>query len=160
LRTMTTLRLPTPSRRLEEYTIKNNPLEIPIGALQTGNANRILYSAVPVVAYPLADNDPWLDAEIDWDKTIAYRRYIWDLGLGVAEAMDTAQRAMGVDWNAALELIRRSLHPARDRPDALSASGAGTDHLSDGETFSIDEVIGAYEQQIEAIEALGGRIVL
>ena len=63
--------------------------------------NRIAYAAAHVVADPLADNDPWLDAAIDWDKTIAFRQYLWDLGLGVAEAMDTAQRGMGLDWNGA-----------------------------------------------------------
>ena len=126
---MTTLRLPLPDRRFEDYTVKNGPLEVARGAAQSGNASRIAYSAVHVVADPLADNDPWLDAAIDWDKTIAFRNYIWDLGLGVAEAMDTAQRGMGVDWPTALELIRRSLDAAKDRPGALIASGAGTDQL-------------------------------
>ena len=54
-----------------------------------------------MVADPLADNDPWLDAAVDWEQTIAFRHYLWDLGLGVAEAMDTAQRGMGLDWNGA-----------------------------------------------------------
>ena len=66
-------------------------------------------AAAHVVADPLADVDPWLDVAIDWDRTIAYREHLWDLGLGVAEAMDTAQRGMGLDWNASHELIRRSL---------------------------------------------------
>ena len=104
-------------------------MQVARGAAQSGNASRIAYSAVHVIADPLADNDPWIDAAIDWDKTIAFRHYIWDLGLGVAEAMDTAQRGMGVDWPTALELIRRSLDAAKDRPGALIASGAGTDHL-------------------------------
>ena len=113
-----------------------------------------------VTADPLADNDPWLDAAIDWDKTIAFRNYIWDLGLGVAEAMDTAQRGMGIDWPTALELIRRSLDAAKDRPGALIASGAGTDHLAADAGVTVDDVIRAYEEQVEAIEALGGRIIL
>ncbi len=62
-----------------------------------------------MVADPLADNDPWLDAAIDWDRTIAFREHLWDLGFGVAEAMDTAQRGMGLDWPTSLELIRRSV---------------------------------------------------
>ena len=74
--------------------------------------------------------DPWLDAAIDWDATIAYRQRLWSLGLGVAEAMDTAQRGMGLDWPTSLELIRRSLDAARDHPGALVASGCGTDHLA------------------------------
>ena len=68
-----------------------------------------------------ADNDPWLDTAIDWDATIAFRRHLWSLGLGVAEAMDTAQRGMGLDWPTSLELIRRSLDAAKDFPGALSA---------------------------------------
>jgi hypothetical protein len=156
---MTTLRLPTPDGYLASYTVQNGPLEA--RASSGANAScRIAYSAAHVVADPLADNNPWIDAAIDWDATIAFRHYIWDLGLGVAEAMDTAQRGMGVDWPTALELIRRSLDAAKDRPDALIASGAGTDQLEPAASVTIDDVIGAYEEQIEAIEALGGRIVL
>ncbi|MGH6770247.1 MAG: dihydrodipicolinate synthase family protein [Xanthobacteraceae bacterium] len=158
---MTRLRLPTSDRQLEDYAVKNEPLDTASGgAAQSGNASRIAYSAVHIVADPLADNDPWLDAAIDWDKTIAYRRYIWSLGLGVAEAMDTAQRGMGVDWPTALELIRRSLEAARDVPGALIASGVGTDHLPANGNIRLADVIDAYEEQIEAVEALGGRIVL
>ena len=72
--------------------------------------NRIAYAAAHVVADPLADNDPWLDAAVDWDKTIAFREYLWDLGLGVAEAMDTAQRGMGLDWSG-----RQGADPPRAR---------------------------------------------
>ncbi len=157
---MTTIRLPLPGGRFEDYRVKNAPLAPVAASAQSGNASRIAYSAVHVVADPLADNDPWLDAAIDWDKTIAFRNYIWDLGLGVAEAMDTAQRGMGVDWPTALELIRRSLDAAKDRPGALIASGAGTDHLAADAGVTVDDVIRAYEEQVEAIEALGGRIIL
>jgi hypothetical protein len=92
--------------------------------------NRIAYSAAHVVADPRAAIDPWLQAAVDWDATIAYRQRLWSLGLGVAEAMDTAQRGMGLDWPTSLELIRRSLDAARDVPGALIASGCGTDHLA------------------------------
>src|SRR6266849_9402453 len=122
--------------------------------------NRIAYAAAHVVADPLADREPWLDAAIDWDSTIAFRRHLWSLGLGVAEAMDTAQRGMGMDWPASLELIRRSLDAARDFPGALIGSGAGTDHLEPGGRVTIDDVIRAYEEQCAAVEKLGGRIVL
>src|SRR4029077_12040064 len=91
---------------------------------------------------------------------IAFRSYLWDLGFGVAEAMDTAQRGMGLGWSDAQELIRRGLAAAKDRPGALIACGAGTDHLAPGPEVSIDDVIGAYETQIEAVERLGGRIIL
>jgi hypothetical protein len=122
--------------------------------------NRIAYSAAHVVADPRADVDPWLQCAIDWDATIAYRRHLWSLGLGVAEAMDTAQRGMGLDWPTSLELIRRSLDASKDMPGALIASGCGTDHLALDQVRSIDEVIAGYEQQMAAIEKLGGRLIV
>lgn len=121
---------------------------------------RVALAAAHVVADPRAEQDPWLDAKIDWDRTIAFRRHLWSLGLGVAEAMDTAQRGMGLDWAAAQQLIRLSLEAARDVPGAAIASGAGTDHLAPGPDVSVDEVIRAYEEQCEAVEAMGGRIIL
>jgi len=121
---------------------------------------RVALAAAHVVSDTLAEQDPWLDAKIDWDRTIAFRQYLWSLGLGVAEAMDTAQRGMGLDWVAAQELIRRSLDAMQDVPGAVMASGAGTDHLTPGPDVSVDDVIRAYEEQCEAIEAMGGRIIL
>ena len=117
--------------------------------------NRIAYAAAHVVADPLSAKEPWLDAAIDWDATIAYRRHLSSWGFGIAEAMDTAQRGMGLDWTNSLELIRRTLEAV---PGAGVASGAGTDHLQ-GEA-SVAEVIAAYEMQCAAIEQLGGRIIL
>lgn len=122
--------------------------------------NRIVYSAAHVVADPAAAIDPWLDSALDWDSTIAYRQYLWSLGLGVAEAMDTAQRGMGLDWPTSLELIRRSLDAAKDVPGALVASGCGTDHLAPENAKSVDDVIRAYEEQMEAIEKLGGKLII
>src|SRR5947199_54509 len=122
--------------------------------------NRIAYAAAHVVADPLADADPWLDAAIDWERTVAFRRHLWSLGLGVAEAMDTAQRGMGLDWPTSLELIRRSLDAARDCPGALIASGCGTDHLAPDAARSVDDVVRAYEEQMEAIERLGRRLIV
>ncbi len=121
---------------------------------------RVAYAAAHVVADPLAEQDPWVESAIDWDRTIAFRRHLWSLGLGVAEAMDTAQRGMGLDWPAARTLIRHTLDAARDVPGALVASGAGTDHLLPGPDVTVDDVIRAYEEQCEAIEAMGGRIIL
>ena len=86
-------------------------------------------------------------AAVDWDATIAYRQRLWSLGLGVAEAMDTAQRGMGLDWPTSLELIRRSLDAARDVPGALVASGCGTDHLAPDAAKTVDDVIHAYESR-------------
>jgi hypothetical protein len=129
-------------------------------ARPAGAFTRVAYSAVHVVADALAATDPWLEVAIDWDATIAYRCHLWSLGLGVAEAMDTAQRAMGLDWPTSLELIGRTLAAARYVPGALVASGAGTDQLAPEDTRTIDDVIRAYEEQLAAIEALGGRIIL
>ena len=154
---MPILQLPTPDRTLRPYET-GEPLQL---ARRNGAGfGRVAYAAAHVVADPLADIDPWLDAAIDWDATLAFRHYLWDLGLGVAEAMDTAQRGMGLDWPAAKELIRRALEAARTRPGALIASGAGTDHVAPEPGLEIERVIGAYEEQIEAVEGMGGRIIL
>jgi hypothetical protein len=112
-------------------------------------------AAAHVVADPLSSKDPWLEVAIDWDATLAYRRHLWSWGFGVAEAMDTAQRGMGLDWKNSLELIRRTLAEG----GGVVASGAGTDHLPPG-THSLEEIIAAYEEQCTAIEKLGGRIIL
>jgi Protein of unknown function (DUF993) len=150
------LKLPTSNRgtatyRLAASRIFPTRLQSPL--------NRVAFSAAHVVADPLADVDPWLTVAVDWDRTIAFREHIWDLGLGVAEAMDTAQRGMGLDWPTSLELITRSVNAARAR-NALVFSGAGTDHLAVDAAKTLDDVIHAYEEQIEAIEKVGGRIIL
>ena len=151
---MPTLNLPVAPGKLAPYTMR------PARTFPAARApfNRIAYAAAHVVADPLADADPWLEGAIDWERTIAFRRHLWSLGLGVAEAMDTAQRGMGLDWPTSLELIRRTLAAARDFSGALIGCGASTDHL-DG-SASLDDVIRAYEEQCAAIENLGGRIVL
>jgi hypothetical protein len=120
---------------------------------------RVAYAAAHVVCNPLADIDPWTAVAVDWDQTLAYREYLWDLGFGVAEAMDTAQRGMGLDWANSLELIGRSVAAAKRR-GAVVACGVGTDHLPAGPGVTIDAVIRAYEQQIGEVEALGGRTIL
>jgi hypothetical protein len=151
------LKLPTAAGRLEPYTLSG---QSPVRAARGVQFNRIAYSAAHVVADPLAAIDPWLQCSVDWDATIAYRRYLWSLGLGVAEAMDTAQRGMGLDWPTSLELIRRSLDAARDFPGAIVASGCGTDHLALDEVKSVDTVIRGYEEQMAAIEKLGGKLIV
>ena len=153
---MPTLNLPLATGELAPYTTKP-PRHLPAAQPPF---NRIAYAAAHVVADPLADADPWLDCSIDWERTIAFRRHLWSLGLGVAEAMDTAQRGMGVDWTTSLLLIRRSLAAAQDFPGALIGCGAGTDHLDPSDAVTLDDVIRAYEEQCAEIEALGGRIVL
>ena len=156
-----TLLLPTAQGTLAPYTLRGNTPARPAPGMAF---NRIAYSAAHVVADPLATVDPWLTAAIDWDTTIAYRRHLWSLGLGVAEAMDTAQRGMGLDWPTSLELIRRSLDAAKDFTaqggTALVASGCGTDHLDIDAVKTVDDVIRGYEEQMEAIEKLGGKLIV
>ncbi len=149
--------LPTAGGGTERFHL-SSPRDFPAKA--AAPFDRVAFAACHVVADPLADADPWLDARVDWDRTIAYREHLWDLGLGVAEAMDTAQRGMGLDWQGALELIRRSVDAAKDREGALVFSGCGTDHLAPAPGQTVADVIAAYEQQIEAIEGVGGRLIL
>ncbi len=152
---MATLTLPTPTG-LAPFTT-SAPREF---ARALPPYPRMAYAAAHVVADTLAEQDPWLDAKVDWDRTIAFRKHLWSLGLGVAEAMDTAQRGMGLDWAGAQQLIRLSLDAAQDHPGAVIASGAGTDHLAPGPDVTVDDVVRAYEEQCEAVEAMGGRIIL
>ncbi|HTI00801.1 MAG TPA: dihydrodipicolinate synthase family protein [Acidisoma sp.] len=154
---MAPLRLPQADGSLSEYRLTGTPLPKPAAA---PHFNRVAFAAAHVVVDPLADNDPWLDAAIDWERTIAFRSYLWDLGLGIAEAMDTAQRGMGLSWENARTLCVHAAEAAKARPGALIAFGAGTDHLQPGLETSLDDIIRAYETQIEVIEALGGRIIL
>ena len=151
------LKLPNASGKIEAYTLRGTTPVKPAAGVKF---NRIAYSAAHVVADPLAAIDPWLQCAVDWDATIAYRQRLWSLGLGVAEAMDTAQRGMGLDWLTSLELIRRSLDAAKDVPGALVASGCGTDHLMLENVKTVDEVIAGYEEQMAAIEKLGGKLIV
>ena len=154
--------LPTEQGLLAPYTLlgPGNFAPAPAGA----RFNRIAYSAAHVVADARAAIDPWLQTAIDWDATIAYRRRLWSMGLGVAEAMDTAQRGMGLDWPTSLELIRCSIDAcrdfSRDVPGALLACGCGTDQLAPDEAKTVDDVIRAYEEQMAAIERLGGKLIV
>ncbi|MEJ5086033.1 dihydrodipicolinate synthase family protein [Brucella pseudogrignonensis] len=122
--------------------------------------NRIAYAAAHVVSDPLRDSNPWNNPAIDWDATMAFRHHLWSLGFQIAEAMDTSQRGMGLNWAGAQELIRRSLAESKTVSGADLASGAGTDHLDPSEAKSLDDVIKAYETQAEFIEKNGGRFIL
>jgi hypothetical protein len=154
---MPRVRLPRPDRTVETFEL-SLPAAFPDRPSRP--FDRVTYAAAHVVADPLAAHDPWLDVAIDWEATLAFRRYLWQLGFGVAEAMDTAQRGMGLDWPNALELIRRSVAEARSVPGAFLACGAGTDHLAPRRDLGPDEVMAAYEEQVGAVEAAGGRIIL
>lgn len=150
------LKLPTPDRGLQVYQlgapVRYAPARTPI-------RTRIAYAAAHVVCDALADTDPVAQPRIDWEATLRYRHYLWSLGLGVAEAMDTAQRGMGLDWPAARELIARAVSEARSVGGTI-ACGAGTDQLPPGRPVSLDQVIAAYEEQCAVVEQAGGRIIL
>ena len=146
--------LPDAAGRMSDYTLTGTP----IAAGKLGrDAARVVYSAAHVVADPFTANDPSGCATVDWVKTMAFRHHLHGLGLGIAEAMDTAQRGMGLDWPGALELIRRT---REDLPEALVANGCGTDHLNPADARTLDDVIRAYLEQVEAIQKLDARIIL
>lgn len=155
---MTTINLPNADRSITPYALTGDP--IPFVKFKATDFPRIAYAAAHVVADPLASVDPWLTPAIDWDTTLKFRHRLWDLGLGVAEAMDTAQRGMGLTWTEAQELIRRAQAEARSRDDALIAYGAGTDHLAPGPDVTIDDIIAAYEEQVGFVEGQGGQVIL
>lgn len=151
---MTHITLPTANGATETLRLKAGP------APSTGGGwTRIAYAAAHVVSDPMAAVDPWLDTAVDWDRTLAFRDHLWSQGFGVAEAMDTAQRGMGMDWPTSLELIQRATAQAR-AGGHLIASGAGTDHLIATASTTVDDVIAAYEMQCEAVEATGSRVIL
>ncbi|HEU5134047.1 MAG TPA: dihydrodipicolinate synthase family protein [Steroidobacteraceae bacterium] len=156
------LTISLPVREGDTIALKPHVLsgKTPAAPRKNERFNRVVYSAAHVVADPLAAGDPWVDCTLDWDATIAYRIHLWNLGLGVAEAMDTAQRGMGLDWTTSLQLIKESISAAHGFEGALLASGCGTDHLAPDAARTLDDVIGAYEKQMAAIEALGGRLIL
>ncbi|HEY7743576.1 MAG TPA: dihydrodipicolinate synthase family protein [Burkholderiales bacterium] len=151
-----TIQLPTAGRTLGAYRVREpRKFQRPSRPF-----TRIAYAAAHVVADPWSAREPWLEAAVDWDATVAFRRHLWSWGLGVAEAMDTAQRGMGMDWPSSLELIGRTLEAAKSVPGAVVGCGAGTDQLPPEPDLTIERVIAAYEEQCAAVEKLGGRIVL
>ncbi|ANK76738.1 dihydrodipicolinate synthase family protein (plasmid) [Ensifer adhaerens] len=146
--------LPDTDGRLSDYALSGTPIAT---ATLGRNPARVVYSAAHVVADPFTASDPSGRAAVDWEKTMEFRRYLAGLGLGIAEAMDTAQRGMGLDWPGALELIRRT---REELPDAVVANGCGTDHLDPATVTSIEDVRRAYLEQVEAIQKVGGRLIL
>nr|WP_239118081.1 dihydrodipicolinate synthase family protein [Sphaerisporangium melleum] len=122
--------------------------------------SRVAYAAAHVVADPFAGHAPGSPAALDWEATLRFRRHLWSCGLRVADAMDTAQRNMGLDWAATVELIRRSAAEARHfgDPADLLACGAGTDHLPGSAT--LEQVVAGYLEQIETVQDAGARVVV
>ncbi|MGX1300968.1 hypothetical protein RKD35_002456 [Streptomyces albogriseolus] len=152
---MTTLHLPDANGALRAYEPRTEPLALAPGAPFT---SRTVFSAAHVVADPYADTTPDSPAAVDWDATLAFRRHLWAHGLGVAEAMDTAQRGMGLDWAGAAELIRRSAAEAKAAGGRI-ACGVGTDQLTGGPA-TLAEVRAAYEEQLAVVEESGAQAIL
>jgi len=151
--------LPTYEGALEEYALSGTPL-IP-HAPKTA-FTRTAFAAAHVVSDPMAERTPWQGRPaVDWEATLKFRHMLWDQGLGLAEAMDTAQRGMGVDWLTAKELIERTMSAARAHPlKPRAACGAGTDQADPTSLISEEAIIAAYSEQMEAIEAAGGQIII
>lgn len=152
------IQLPQPDGSLKSYTAKAQPIT-PSGSV--GKFNRVVYAASHVVINPNATQDPF-DASpaVDWDTTLAFRDHLYRLGFKVAEAMDTAQRGMGVDWVIARELIQRSIRHAKTVPGADLACGVGTDQLAVGTDVSMDAVEAAYREQFDVVQAEGGTAIM
>ncbi|MGV9356207.1 dihydrodipicolinate synthase family protein [Streptomyces misionensis] len=148
-----TIRLPATDGTLRTYEPRSEPLPVAPGAPFT---SRTVFSAAHVVADPYADVSPGSPAAVDWDATLAFRRHLWSHGLGVAEAMDTAQRGMGLDWAGAAELIRRSAAEAKAVGGRI-ACGVGTDQLTGG---TLADIRAAYEEQLAVVEGAGAQAIL
>ncbi len=153
---MTTILLPDASGRLSTHTLTGRPWPVTPPAAPF---NRVVFSAAHVVADPLAEVEPSAGGAIDWDATLAYRHHLATLGLGIAEAMDTAQRGMGLSWPDALTLIRRT-REALSGTGVPVYNGCGTDHLDPASVRSLDDVVAAYTEQIDAIQSAGGRLIV
>lgn len=151
------IRLPQADGSVKTHRLQARPIR-PAGPCVA--FNRTVYAAAHVVIDPLATIDPWdASPRVDWDATLAFREHLYRLGFKVAEAMDTAQRGMGVDWPVARELIQRSLRHARGVGGDL-ACGVGTDQLAAGPAVTLADVEAAYREQLGVVEAEGGRVIL
>jgi Protein of unknown function (DUF993) len=153
---VTSLRLPTPEGTFETYELAAPRAWVRPAAPYR---SRVVFAAAHVVADPAADNTPGTAATLDWESTLAYRQHLYDFGFGVAEAMDTSQRGMGLDWPTARELIRRSAEHATSVGAALAA-GAGTDQLPAGATVSLGDVLDAYTEQIDFVQSTGAQPII
>ena len=146
--------LPDQSGRLVPYNLVGEPIEF---RKLSVDSTRVIFAAAHVVADPFLDYKPSLDCKINWNDTLKFRRHLVDCGLGIAEAMDTAQRGAGLNWENALELIKQT---KTELPNALVFNGCGTDHLQIQDCDSLDKVYSAYVEQIEAVQSLGGRVII
>jgi hypothetical protein len=153
------MKLPTYAGTLEHYTLVGVPLTPRAPSVPL---TRTAFAAAHVVSDPLAERNPWqAPPAVDWDATLRFREGLWDQGLGLAEAMDTAQRGMGVDWATARELIERTMRAAKARSmRPRVACGAGTDHVALSGLTDPVRIRAAYAEQMEVIEAAGGQVIL
>jgi hypothetical protein len=145
------IRLPTVDGKPETYHLVGEPIAV---RKPKAPFNRVAFAAAHVVADPLSSA-----GALDWDKTLGFRHYLLDQGFGIAEAMDTSQRGMGLDWPVAHELIAKSLRSAGSEASRIY-SGCGTDHLLPSDARSLDDVVKVYLEQLHAIQKLGGRIIM
>ena len=151
------IRLPQQDGSLKTVALKAAPIA-PSGPAP--KFNRVVYAAAHVVIDPFATVDPWdASPRVDWDATLAFREHLYALGFKVAEAMDTAQRGMGVDWPVARELIQRSLRHAREH-GGEAACGVGTDQLKPSFAVTLADVEAAYREQLTVVEHEGGKVIL
>lgn len=153
------LTLPQADATLCTYKMVND--EMPFASVAPSEFNRVVYAAAHVVVDPLRATSPWDSRPvIDWDTTLAFRDHLWKHGFKIAEAMDTSQRGMGLDWATASELIKRSVLHAKTIPGADLACGVGTDQLIASDSTTLADVKAAYEEQLQAVESCGGRVIL
>ena len=133
------MRLPTYAGTIEDYALQGDPL---IPRMPKRPFSRTAFAAAHIVSDPLKERDPWVGRpSVDWENTLKFRHYLWDQGLGLAEAMDTAQRGMGTDWATAKELIERTMVEAKAHPlSPRVASGAGTDHIPPEDLTDADAI--------------------
>ncbi|NYH77749.1 hypothetical protein FHR84_001063 [Actinopolyspora biskrensis] len=150
-----TIQLPGADGSLVTHRL-NEPIPRPVEPAPP--RSRVAYAAAHVVGNPLGDNAPGAPADVDWESTMAFRRHLWGHGLGVAEAMDTAQRGMGLDWTATRELINRSAAEANEVGGRIAA-GVGTDHLPPDVTDP-EKITAGYAEQLEFTQRAGARVIL
>jgi len=152
--------------RLPGRVLGSGPLVIPEPGWAAGYpppSRRKVFAAAHVAASPSPAAGGGGDPVIDWESTMRFREHLWAHGFGVAEAMDTSQRGMGLSWEQARELIARTAaRAARDAAGAgrALAAGAGTDQLADGEEHTLGKIIGAYAEQVSFVQSAGAQVIL
>jgi hypothetical protein len=154
---MPTLKLPTPDGGLIDHRMQHDAQSFT--RPQQPLRSRRPFAAAHVVADPFADNTPGRPATIDWEATLAFRHHLWSWGLPVAEAMDTAQRGMGLDWANIQTLVRSSCAEAQ-RVGGGIACGANTDQLDASSRPTLDQIVDAYLEQVALVEGAGGQAVV